>query len=233
MHILLVEDQKDFAEALAARLELDGYTADLAHDGVTGEAKALANTYDVLVIDWMLPEQDGVTLIRNVRDAGVTAPIVMLTARTEVDNRVKGLDAGADDYLTKPFSFDELFARLRALHRRSQRSNDGALRLSAGPLSIDRRSRTVFFDGDPLQLRTKEYELLELMAQREGSVISRSVIAEAVWDSLVVTDDTINTTVSSLRRKLREAQSEKCTASVETVRGVGYRLEIAEPTGGR
>ena len=117
MHILLVEDQKDFAKALAVRLELDGHTADFAHDGAAGEAKALANTYDVLVVDWMLPGQDGVTLIRNVRGAGVTTPILMLTVRAEAEDRAKGLDAGADDYLVKPFSFDELFARLRALHQ--------------------------------------------------------------------------------------------------------------------
>ena len=224
MHLLLVEDQQDFAEALAIRLTDAGYSVDVAHDGVAGEAKALSNTYDILLVDWMLPQQDGVTLIRNVREADVQVPILMLTALTDVEKRVEGLDAGADDYLTKPFAFDELFARLRALRRRTDRSGDQAMRLSVGPISIDRRSRKVFFDNEEFELRPKEYELLELMAQRAGNVVSRTVISEAIWGSLVVTDDTINTTISSLRRKLRDAQTNGEAASIETVRGVGYRL---------
>lgn len=227
MHLLLVEDQHDFAEALTIKLTNAGHTVDVAHDGIAGEAKALSNTYDILIVDWMLPQQDGVTLIENVREAENQVPILMLTALTEVERRVKGLDAGADDYLTKPFAFDELFARLRALERRNNRSADQAMRLSVGPISIDRRSRKVFLDNDEFTLRPKEYELLELMAQRAGNVVSRTVISEAVWGSVMVTDDTINTTVSSLRRKLRDAQAKNHTASIETVRGVGYRLETS------
>jgi DNA-binding response OmpR family regulator len=179
----------------------------------------------------MLPRQDGLTLIQHVRDAGVRCPILMLTALTDVEDRVKGLDAGADDYLTKPFAFDELFARLRALRRReNMQKQRPSMRLRSGPLTIDRRGRKVLWKGEELDVRPKEYELLELLLRRANEVITRTVIAESVWGSTFVTDDTINTTVSSVRRRLRDVDSEAAGIVIETVRGVGYRLTTAEPT---
>jgi DNA-binding response OmpR family regulator len=196
-----------------------------------GEMRALSTSYDLLLVDWMLPRQDGLTLIQHVRDAGVRCPILMLTALTDVEDRVKGLDAGADDYLTKPFAFDELFARLRALRRReNMQKQRPSMRLRSGPLTIDRRGRKVLWKGEELDVRPKEYELLELLLRRANEVITRTVIAESVWGSTFVTDDTINTTVSSVRRRLRDVDSEAAGIVIETVRGVGYRLTTAEPT---
>lgn len=229
MQLLLVEDQESLARGLEIGLEEAGYTVDIAHDGVEGEMRALSTTYDVLIVDWMLPRQDGITLIERVRDAGLHCPILMLTALADVEDRVKGLDAGADDYLTKPFSFDELFARLRALQRREQRLGRSAQRLESGPLTIDRRSRRAFWKQEDLKLRPKEYELLELLLRRANEVITRTVIAESVWGSTFVTDDTINTTVSNVRKTLRTVDSAAVGIKIETLRGVGYRLATAEP----
>ena len=231
MHLLLVEDQEDLARGLEIGLEEAGYSVDIAYDGMEGEMRALSTSYDLLLVDWMLPRQDGLTLIQHVRDAGVRCPILMLTALTDVEDRVKGLDAGADDYVTKPFAFDELFARLRALRRReNMQKQRPSMRLRSGPLTIDRRGRKVLWKGEELDVRPKEYELLELLLRRANEVITRTVIAESVWGSTFVTDDTINTTVSSVRRRLRDVDSEAAGIVIETVRGVGYRLTTAEPT---
>jgi DNA-binding response OmpR family regulator len=228
MHLLLVEDKEPLVRGLEIGLEEAGYTVDVAYDGVEGEARALSTTYDVLIVDWMMPRQDGLTMIRRVREAGVYCPILMLTALTDVEDRVKGLDAGADDYLTKPFSFDELFARLRALQRRDHRQQRPSMRLDAGPLVVDRRARKAFWTQDELSLRPKEYDLLELFLRRANEAITRTVIAESVWGSTFVTDDTINTTVSGLRKKLQEIDCETAGISLQTLRGIGYRLATEE-----
>ncbi len=229
MHLLLVEDEVSLVRGLEMGLEEAGYTVDVAYDGVEGEARALSTTYDLLVVDWMMPRQDGLTMVKRVREAGVHCPILMLTALTDVKDRVRGLDAGADDYLTKPFSFDELFARLRALRRRDQRQQRPSMRLEAGPLVVDRRARKAFWHNDPLNLRPKEYELLELLLRRANEALTRTVIAETVWGSTYVTDDTINTTISGLRRKLRDADLETVGIALQTLRGIGYRLTTEEP----
>jgi DNA-binding response OmpR family regulator len=229
MHLLLVEDEESLVRGLEIGLEEAGYTVDVAYDGVEGEARALSTTYDLLVVDWMMPRQDGITMIQRVRDAGVQCPILMLTALADVEDRVKGLDAGADDYLTKPFSFDELFARLRALRRRDQRHQRPSMRLAAGPLVVDQRARKAYWREDPLNLRPKEYDLLELMLRRANEALTRTVIGETVWGSTFVTDDTINTTVSGLRRKLREADLDAVGIELQTLRGIGYRLTTEEP----
>ena len=229
MHLLLVEDEVSLVRGLEMGLEEAGYTVDVAYDGVEGEARALSATYDLLVVDWMMPRQDGLTMVKRVREAGVHCPILMLTALTDVKDRIRGLDAGADDYLTKPFSFDELFARLRALRRRDQRQQRPSMRLEAGPLVVDRRARKAFWHNDPLNLRPKEYELLELLLRRANEALTRTVIAETVWGSTFVTDDTINTTISGLRRKLRDADLETVGIALQTLRGIGYRLTTEEP----
>ena len=229
MHLLLVEDEVSLVRGLEMGLEEAGYTVDVAYDGVEGEARALSATYDLLVVDWMMPRQDGLTMVKRVREAGVHCPILMLTALTDVKDRIRGLDAGADDYLTKPFSFDELFARLRALRRRDQRQQRPSMRLEAGPLVVDRRARKAFWHNDPFNLRPKEYELLELLLRRANEALTRTVIAETVWGSTYVTDDTINTTISGLRRKLRDADLETVGIALQTLRGIGYRLTTEEP----
>ncbi|NNE47247.1 MAG: response regulator transcription factor, partial [Rhodothermales bacterium] len=196
-----------------------------------GEDLALTNAYDVLIVDWRLPGQDGRTVIQRARDAGRTYPILMLTALSDIDHRVAGLDAGADDYLPKPFKFEELLARLRALLRRPPLSEQTTV-LRVGDLQIDTRRRDATVSGTRLDLRPKEYVLLEDLARHAGEVVSRSVIAERVWgQAFYVSDNVIDVTISSLRQRLAEAQKETDSVNkvaILTVRGVGYRLEGAQ-----
>lgn len=230
MRLLLVEDQKPLAQALQTTLQEAGYAVDLAHDGEQGESDARARDYDLLIIDWMLPRQDGATLIRRLREAGERCPILMLTALSDVEKRVEGLDAGADDYLTKPFALDELLARLRALRRQAERMAGAAdsLQTTVGPLHINRRSRKVYWKEAELELRPKEYEVLDMLVRGAGDTVTRKALADAVWESASASDDTINATLSGLRRALADARGneneEDEAVAIETVRGVGYRL---------
>lgn len=236
--LLLVEDEMTLAGPVMRGLEEEGYVVDLAQDGVGGEVQALSETYDVLIIDWRLPRMDGRTLIERLRKQGYTQPILMLTALRDIDHKVAGLDAGADDYLTKPFSFEELLARLRALLRRiplaAHVSADlQPVHLHVGPLEMDTARRLVSYEQTALHLRTKEYRLLELLLRHQGEVFSRSVIAEHIWGSIYdVTDNAIDVTVSGLRQKLTAAaRANPKTAydavTVSTVRGVGYYLHVS------
>lgn len=232
MRILVVEDEPDLVEVLREGLEEAGYAVDVAYDGVEGEAKALAGGYDAFIVDWMMPKQDGPTMVRRLREAGIAQPVLMLTAFIEVERRVEGLDAGADDYLTKPFAFTELFARLRALSRRAPKPDADSLLLEVGPLRIDLRRREATLHRVPLDLRPKEFALLELLARRRDEVVSRSVIAEQVWGTVYgVTDDVINMTVSNLRNKMEEVRSPEAAqeARVVTRRGMGYSLDVKGP----
>jgi DNA-binding response OmpR family regulator len=191
---------------------------------------AFSNAYDALIVDWRLPQRDGKTVVEHLREAGREMPILMLTALGDVEHRVAGLDAGADDYLPKPFKFEELLARLRALLRRPpMATQQDVLRL--GPLELDTKRREATIDGTPLNLRPKEYGLLEDFLRHPDEVVSRTVLAERVWgDAFYVTDNVIDVTISGLRQKLAEARAASGgaqTVRIETVRGVGYRL-VAE-----
>lgn len=233
MWILLVEDEARLAQSLRRGLEEEGHIVDCAADGEEGETLALANAYDALIVDWRLPRQDGKTLVERVRAAGRTYPILMLTALGDVDHRVAGLDAGADDYLAKPFSFEELAARLRALRRRPPLEAQEMV-LRAGGLEMDTARRRVTRCGRQLFLSPKEYAFLELLMRNTESVISRTVIAERVWgDALYVSDNAIDVTVSNLRQKLAEARADaeptdQRAVRIETVRGVGYCLALGD-----
>lgn len=229
MWLLLIEDEARLAESLKDGLEEEGFVVDVAADGLSGEDLALTNAYDVLIVDWRLPGQDGRTVVQNLRDQGRTFPILMLTALGDIDHRVAGLDAGADDYLPKPFKFEELLARLRALLRRPPLSQQMSA-VRAGNLEIDTRRREVRVGGAQLDLRPKEYALLEDLARHPGAVLSRSVIAERVWgQAFYVSDNVIDVTISGLRQKLSDAQAGTSVEAtrITTVRGVGYRLDIA------
>lgn len=226
MRLLLVEDDADLADVLETGLTEAGYQVDLATNGFQGEMYAMAKSYDLMVVDWMLPRQDGISLIQQLREAHIDTPILMLTALSSEEDCVTGLDAGADDYLTKPFSFSVLFARLRALERRSSAPLRPTFRLELGPLVIDRRGQTAYWNDQELDLRAKEFTLLELLARCANQTVSRTIMAESVWGSAFVTDDTINTTVSGLRKKLSALDADDPLA-IETHRGVGYRL-VAE-----
>lgn len=229
MNLLLIEDDVQLAETLAEGLRESGHDVDLEHDGISGEVKALSGTYDVIVLDRLLPGQDGINVVSRLRSSGSTTPVLMLTALGHVDARVEGLDAGADDYLPKPFAFDELLARLRAIHRRMPATPPSAppvVSPSMGPLRFDHRRRSVTVAGVPVLLRTKEYQLLELLVRRADTVLTRMQIADTVWGATYVSDDAMNMTVSSLRKKLRAAYREagEKGPKIETVRGVGYRI---------
>lgn len=230
MWLLLIEDEERLAVSLKTGLEEEGYIVDVAGDGAEGETMALANAYDALIVDWRLPQRDGKTVVEHVRAAGRKLPILMLTALGDVEHRVAGLDAGADDYLPKPFKFEELLARLRALLRRPPLTTQQDV-FHLGGLELDTKRRQAALDGARLDLRPKEYALLEDFLRHPDEVVSRTVIAERVWgDAFYVTDNVIDVTISGLRQKLAEAQPaspEPQAIRIETVRGVGYRL-VAE-----
>lgn len=224
MWILVIEDDTRLASLLQRGLEAEGHQVDTAADGKEGETLARVNAYDLLIVDWRLPYQDGKTVIENLRADGFSFPVLMLTALDDIDHRVAGLDAGADDYLAKPFSFEELLARIRALHRRPPiAAHDQVLRLEGLTLHTERRQATLH--GRELLLRPKEFALLTLFMHHPEAVLSRTIIAERVWGSaLYVSDNVIDVTISGLRHKLQEAQPAPPAIELETIRGVGYRL---------
>ncbi len=228
--ILLVEDQLSLANPLRRGLQEVGYLVDLALDGVEGETLVRDGTYDALIIDWRLPRMDGRMLIERLRQTGHNHPILILTALRDLDHKIAGLDAGADDYMTKPFAFDELLARLRALLRRGPApQSDLAAVPPAGPLHAEVARHVVTCDDAPLHLRAKEYRLLVLLMCHQGEVLTRGVIAERIWGSIYeVTDNAIDVTVSGLRQAIGEAAAGMVT--IETVRGVGYRLSVQSKT---
>ena len=231
MWVLLIEDEARLADSVRRGLEEEGYRVDVASDAEEGERLALANAYDAFVVDWRLPKGDGKTLVERVRAAGKDQPVLMLTALADVEHRVAGLDAGADDYLPKPFAFEELVARLRALLRRPPLS-DQERTVSVGPLTLDGERRKVTMAGPGgeavLNLRPKEYAMLEVFMRSADAVLSRTVLAERVWgDALFVTDNALDVTVSGLRQRLADAEKAsgaRDAPQVETIRGVGYRL---------
>jgi two-component system, OmpR family, copper resistance phosphate regulon response regulator CusR len=221
MRLLLVEDEPNAARTLAKGLREQAYAVDIATDGDAAIFQAGINDYDGLILDVMLPVVDGLAVCRAIRDSGSTVPILMLTARDAVESRVEGLDAGADDYLVKPYDFRELTARLRALIRRGHQPvlSD---RLILGPLTIDTRSRQVSVRGEAVLLRAKEYALLEYLARRAGDVVSRGDIAEHVWDEHYdPISNVVDVYVQRLRRKL---DFPGCDSLIRTRRGEGYQL---------
>ncbi len=218
MHVLLVEDERRFARLLTTRLEAAGYTTTLAFTGTQALDAPGSEAWDLAIVDVMLPEIDGLTLTRKLRERGSQLPILMLTARDAVEDRVRGLQAGADDYLVKPFAFSELLARVEALGRRSGRSP----RLSHGPIELDVPSHRVLVSGRPLEVTPKEFELLECLLRGAGRVLSRAEIKEYVWDfNFDAPTKVVDLYVHYLRRKLDDAGA---PGIIETVRGVGYSI---------
>jgi len=217
---LLVEDEPDAAKMLAKGLREQTYAVDVAGDGFQALEKASVNTYDLLILDIMLPGIDGLEVCRRLRAAGLDVSILLLTARTAIGDRITGLDCGADDYLPKPFDFGELLARVRALLRRASGTKEVVL--SVGDLSIDTRSRLVRRGATPVSLTAKEYALLEYLARQEGKVVTRSEISEHVWEEdYDPFSNLIEVYVQRLRRKLDLAG---CAPVLHTRRGEGYVL---------
>jgi two-component system, OmpR family, response regulator len=224
MRVLVVEDEARMARLLKRGLEEEGHAVDVAGDGPEGLWLATENNYAAVVLDVMLPGFDGFELCRKLRAAGVWSPVLMLTARDAVDDRVRGLDAGADDYLVKPFSLLELAARLRALVRRDDRARPAVL--AEGDLKLDPASKRAWRGRTELQLSPKEFALLELFLRHTGTVLTRSQILEAAWDfAYDGTSNVVDQYVTYLRRKIDVPFGRH---DLETVRGMGYRLRRAE-----
>lgn len=219
-HILLVEDEVKLARFVELELSSDGYQVTVAHDGMTGLSNARETSFDLAILDWMLPGLTGVELCRRLRATGNKIPIILLTARDEVSDRVQGLDAGADDYMVKPFSIEELLARIRAHLRRTEEVNEEVLRFE--DLSLNRLTREVYRGQRRIELTAKEFDLLEYLMNHPRQVYTRDQILEKVWGYDFMGDcNIIEVYIRYLRLKLEE-QGEK--RLIYTVRGVGYAL---------
>ena len=224
MRILVVEDEPAAAHVLAKGLREHAYAVDIAPDGRTALKQIAETDYDLVILDILLPRINGLDLCRQLRADAAAVPVLMLTARGGLDQRVEGLDAGADDYLSKPYHFPELLARVRALLRRGPAFEPAEL--SVDDLVVDTRARTVTRAGSPLQLTTKEYALLEYLLRRKAQVVSRGEIAEHVWDySFDPMSNLIEVYIQRLRRKIDDGRAVKL---IHTRRGAGYTLS-AEP----
>jgi two-component system OmpR family response regulator len=220
MRVLVVEDEKKLAELLARGLREEGHAADLAERGEEALWMAHAVPYDAIVLDVMLPGLDGFDVCRRLRKDGVWSPVLMLTARDAIDDRVTGLDAGADDYLAKPFSFEELLARLRALARRAPQERPTVLEV--GELRLDPAAHRAWRGDVELDLSAKEFALLELFLRRPGVVLTRTQLLDGAWDiAFEARSNVVDVYVRYLREKIDRPFGRD---SIETVRGVGYRL---------
>jgi len=223
MRLLIVEDEKRTAEYLRKGLSENGYVVDTANDGDAGLVMALTGTYDLLVLDVNLPGRDGWTILQEARRQGLRVPVLFLTARDLVQDRVKGLSMGADDYLIKPFAFSELLARLQTIARR--RVDPPAESLEAGDLRLNPASRTAFRAGTRLDLSPKDFTLLSLLMRRQGEVLSRAVILDQVWDMNFDSEtNVVDVAIHRLRDRVDGPFPQK--KLIHTVRGAGYVLKI-------
>jgi DNA-binding response OmpR family regulator len=219
-HILIADDEVNLARLVELELSLEGYTVTIANDGLTGLTKAREINPDLLILDWMMPGMTGVEICRRLRATGNKAPVILLTAKEEVGDRVAGLDAGADDYVIKPFKIEELLARVRAHLRRTQEDNPDLLQFS--DLSLNRKTREVFRAGRAIELTAKEFDLLDYLLLHPRQVITRDQILEKVWGYDFMGDSNIiEVYVRYLRLKLEEHQEKRL---IQTIRGVGYVL---------
>lgn len=221
MRILVIEDEKKIAALIKRGLKEEGYASDLASDGEEGLFMASTNQYDVIILDVMLPKLDGINICRRLREKKIPTPVIMVTAKDAVTDKVKGLDSGADDYLTKPFAFEELLARIRVLLRKPD--GQSASRLRVDDLELDLLTHRVTREGKEIILTTKEYALLEYLMRNPGSVVTRTMISEHVWDINFDTDtNVIDVYINYLRRKIDDGFKKNL---IHTIRGRGYTLK--------
>ncbi len=222
MKVLVAEDESRLASLLEQSLVEVGWEVDVVADGRSAYLAALGDAaYDVLLLDWMLPGMEGVTVCRKLREAGVRTPVLILTARTTVPDRVTGLEAGADDYLLKPFDLDELIARLRALHRRARDDSDEPLQV--GDLVLDPEARRVRRGTTEIELSAREFDILALLLSRAGRLVTRFAILDEVWDGDTdVKSNVIDVHVASVRAKIDRPFG---TKTITTLRGAGYRID--------
>ncbi|AYD40461.1 DNA-binding response regulator [Clostridium fermenticellae] len=223
MRLLLVEDEIMLSDALVYILKKNNYAVDAAYDGIEGDEMAQSKIYDIIILDRMLPQKNGIDILKNLRKRKIETPVIMLTAMDTIENRVEGLDNGADDYLVKPFDTKELLARIRALSRRhTDFIQDGNIELSS--LMFDPLKTEMEYKGNKIKLTAKESQLLELLARNKNQVITKDQILDRVWgiDSDIEMNNNIEVYFSYLRKKLRKIGS---NVEIETVRGVGYCLK--------
>ncbi len=225
MKLLIIEDESKIGEYLKQGLAEAGFMVDLAQNGLDGHHQAMTESYDLIILDIMLPDIDGWTILKSLREAGHNLPVLFLTARDTVDDRVKGLELGADDYLVKPFAFSELLARVRTLLRRgASPANETTLR--AADLELDLLKRRVTRAGQRIQLTAKEFALLELLLRRRGEVLPRSLIASQVWDmNFDSNTNVIDVAIRRLRAKIDENFEPRL---IHTLRGMGYMLDVPD-----
>ena len=223
MRILVIEDDHKIAGAIKKGLVQETYAVDLSFDGKDGLGNALTIDYDLIIIDRMLPEVDGINICRAIRDKKIHTPILFLTAKDKVSDRVDGLNAGADDYLIKPFAFEELLARVRALLRRPQKSSD--LTLKIGNLSLDTTQFIVKRDSNLVKLSTKEFSLLEYLMRNPGHILTKDNIIAHVWDyDADILPNTVEVYIGYLRNKI-DRPFKKMAPMIKTVRGFGYKID--------
>ena len=221
MRVLLVEDNRRLSNSLKASLADDGYAVDVAYDGVEGQELAEMTPYDVIILDIMLPRRDGLEVCRELRNQRINTPILMLTARDAIEDRVKGLDSGADDYLVKPFAINELHARLRALLRRESSDKTGLLTIA--DLVLDPAAHTISRNSVPIELTAKEFALLEYLMRNPNRLITRQMVENHVWSyDYEGASNVVDVYIRRLRRKIDEHYDLKL---IETVRGAGYRMQ--------
>ena len=221
MRILVVEDEKDLNSIICSKLVKEGYNVDACYDGQAALDYMEAENYDGAIMDIMIPNKDGITVLREMRNAGIQVPVLFLTAKTETQDIVRGLDAGASDYMTKPFEFPELMARLRVMQRTQNQVNENVI--TCGSLVVDMNNRQVIRDGKVIDLTVREYAILEYLARNRNVVVTREQIRVNIWNI----DDDVNSNVIDvyiryLRRKIDDNYEEKL---IHTIRGVGYKLE--------
>lgn len=220
MRILLIEDNRRLSESLRATLVDDGYAVDAAYDGIEGEEMAGFTPYDVIILDVLLPKRDGIEVCRSLRNQRVSTPILMLTARDGLDDRVLGLDSGADDYLVKPFEFPELRARLRALMRRESGRKSGDLVVA--DLRLDPATHDAWRGDAALELTAKEFALLEYLMRNANRLVTREMVVSHLWDyDQMIASNVVDVHIRRLRRKVDDPYDIKL---IETIRGAGYRL---------
>jgi DNA-binding response OmpR family regulator len=224
MRILLIEDNRRLSDSLRALLAKDGYAVDVAYDGIEGEDTARSTPYDAIILDVMLPRRDGIEVCRSLRQEKVRTPILMLTARDGVDDRVLGLDSGADDYLIKPFELKELRARLRALMRREAAGKSGSM--SVADLRLDPATHYAWRAGHQLSLTAKEFSLLEYLMRNANRLLTRDMMIAHLWDyGHILGSNVVDVHIRRLRSKVDDPFEVKL---IETIRGAGYRLHDPE-----
>jgi len=218
MKILIIEDDENILSFLKRGFEEDGYIIDTATNGEDGEYLATVNTYDLIILDWMLPMKDGMEILSTLRNQKISTPTIMLTAKSEIDDKVSALNIGADDYLSKPFSFKELNARVQALYRRSLSQSDNTIHIKN--LIIDINTKVVSKDNEPLVLTQKEYELLLFLIKHKNTPVSNIMIEDQLWnDDDYINSNVIQVTIYNLRKKIGKE-------FISSSRGLGYKVEV-------